>query len=355
MTQQYLTTSRLGKALAALALGLTVATGAQAADQVVLRVAHFLPATSSAQVNLIQPWCNKIAQESNQRMVCQIYPAMQLGGTPAQLFDQAKDGVADIVWTVPTYAAGRFVKSEVFELPWIAVKAEAGSQALWEYVHQYSMDEFKGVHPIFMHLHDGALFHFSSKQPRTLEDLKGLKIRAATRSNSRTIEALGAVPVQMPMPAVPEALSKGVVDGVTVPWESAPAIKLSEISNYHFDVPEGAPRLSNTIFLFGMNQARYDSLPADLKKIIDDNSGLKASAWAGRVGFDEIIPKFKEQAKAAGNRFYNMPDSEYRRFVEATQGVSKDWIKTVDAKGGNGAELLAAARNMIKEHAASGQ
>ena len=354
MTQHSKTPFRAGRILAALVLGLAAAAGARAADQVVLKVAHFLPATSSAQVNLIQPWCDKIARESDQRMVCQIYPAMQLGGTPAQLFDQARDGVADIVWTVPTYAAGRFVKSEVFVLPWIAVKAEAGSQALWEYVHKFALDEFKGVHPIFMHLHDGALFHFSGKQPRTLEDLKGLKIRAATRSNARTIEALGAVPVQMPLPAVPDALSKGVVDGVTVPWESAPAIKLSEIANYHFDVPEGAPRLSNTIFLFGMNQARYDSLPPDLKKVIDDNSGLKASAWAGRAGFDEIIPKFKAQAKAAGNRFYDMPDSEYRRFVEATRGVSQEWIKAVDAKGGKGAELLAVARNMVKSHA-SGQ
>ncbi len=130
MTQHSKTLFRAGKVLAALALGLATATVARADDKVILKVAHFLPATSSAQINLIQPWCDKIAQESNQRMVCQIYPAMQLGGTPAQLFDQAKDGVADIIWTVPTYAAGRFVKSEVFELPWIAVKAEAGS-GIW--------------------------------------------------------------------------------------------------------------------------------------------------------------------------------------------------------------------------------
>ncbi len=352
MTQHSKTLFRAGKVLAALALGLATATVARADDKVILKVAHFLPATSSAQINLIQPWCDKIAQESNQRMVCQIYPAMQLGGTPAQLFDQAKDGVADIIWTVPTYAAGRFVKSEVFELPWIAVKAEAGSQALWEYVQKFALDEFKGVHPIFMHLHDGALFHFSNKQPKTLEDLKGLKIRAATRSNARTIEALGAVPVQMPLPAVPEALSKGVVDGVTVPWESAPAIKLSEIANYHFDVPAGAPRLSNTIFLFGMNQARYDSLPADLKKIIDDNSGIEMSAWAGRTVFDEREAEFMKTSKENGSEFHYMDDAEYQRWVDATQGVRDLWIQAVDKKGGQGADLYAAARNLVKEFSA---
>ncbi len=334
---------------AALALGCAVAAGAQAADQVVLKVAHFLPATSSAQVNLIQPWCDKIARESANRMVCQIYPAMQLGGTPAQLFDQARDGVADIIWTVPTYAAGRFTKSEVFELPWMAVKTEPGSQALWEYVHKYALDEFKGVKPLFMHLHDGALFHFNSKKPKTLEDLKGLKLRAATRLNSRTIAALGATPVQMPLPAVPESMSKGVIDGVTVPWESSPAIKLSEIANYHFDVPEGAPRLSNTIFLFGMNQARYDSLPADLKKVIDGNSGLATSAWAGKVGFDDVIPKFRDEARAKGNTFYYMPQSEYQRFVDATRGVDQEWVEAANKKGADGARLLTAARDLVKQ------
>ena len=78
-----------------------------AAQQVILRVHHFLPSTSSAQVKLIQPWCDKINKESGDKLKCQIYPAMQLGGTPAQLFDQVRDGIVDVIWTVPTYAAGR--------------------------------------------------------------------------------------------------------------------------------------------------------------------------------------------------------------------------------------------------------
>lgn len=328
---------------------LAISTGAQA-QEVVLKVAHFLPSTSNAQVRIIQPWCDKVAKESNNRMVCQIYPAMQLGGTPAQLFDQAKDGVADIVWTVPTYAAGRFTKSEVFELPWIATYAESGSKALWDYAHKFAMDEYKGVRPLFMHIHDGTLFHFVDKKPQTLEDIKGLKIRAATRMNSKMIEALGATPVQMPLPAVPDALAKGVVDGASVPWEGVPAIKLAEIAHYHLDVPLGSPRISNTIFLFGMNQAKYDSLPADLKKVIDDNSGLETSGWAGRVGFDEIVDEFKGLAKANGNTFYYMPEAEYKRWVAATSDVNKGWVKSVDDKGGKGAELLSVARNLVKQY-----
>ena len=339
----------VARALASLGVAWALA-GAAQAQEVTLKVAHFLPGTSNAQVRMIQPWCDKIAKESANRMVCQIYPAMQLGGTPPQLFDQAKDGIADIVWTLQTYSAGRFTKSEVFELPWMYTKAEPGSKALWDYTQKYAMDEYKGVHPIFMHVHDGTLFHFTHKQPKTLEDMKGLKIRAANRINAQMLTAIGAVPVQMPLPAVPDAMAKGVVDGAAVPWEGVPAIKLDEIANYHLDVPAGAPRIAGSIFLFGMNQARYDKLPADLKKIIDDNSGLETSGWAGRVTFDDMRETFMKNAKARGNTFYYLPQAEYERWVKATSGVDDAWLESVKKKGGNGPELLQAARDLVQKY-----
>ena len=339
------------KAMKFAVLAAAAAIAAGSADaQVTLKVHHFLPSTSSAQVKLIQPWCDKIAKESGDKLKCQIYPAMQLGGTPPQLFDQVKDGVADIVWTVPTYSAGRFTKSEVFELPWMITTAKSGSQALYSYVQKNAQDEFKGVHPIFMHVHDGTLFHFVDKKPQKMEDLKGLKIRAATRQNSKMIASLGATPVVMPLPAVPEALSKSVVDGASVPWEGTPAIKLAEIAKYHMDVPAGAPRISNTIFIFGMNQAKYDSLPPDLKKVIDANSGLETSAWAGQVGFDDVVATYKKVAQDRGNTFYTLPDAEYQRWVKATAGVDDEWIKEAGAKGADGKKLLEEARALVKQY-----
>lgn len=322
-----------------------------AAQQVTLRVHHFLPPTSSAQVKLIQPWCDKIAKESADRLKCQIYPSMQLGGAPGQLYDQVKDGVVDVVWTVPTYAAGRFTKAEVFELPWMASSAKAGSQALWTYVDKNAQDEFKGVRRLFMHVHDGALFHFKDKAPQTLEDMKGLKIRAATRSNARMIAALGATPVAMPLPAVPEALSKNVVDGAAVPWEGTPAIRLAELTKHHLDVPDGSPRISNTIFLFGMNEAKYNSLPADLKKVIDNNSGLATSAWAGEVGFDAVVATYKKAAKDAGGSLVNLSPAEYQRWVKATDAVDDEWIKEAAAKGADGKKLLEEAHALVGQYA----
>jgi TRAP-type C4-dicarboxylate transport system substrate-binding protein len=337
----------IAAAAAALALAAPLAARAQA---VVLKVHHFLPATSNAHRALIQPWCDKIAKESGDRLKCQIYPAMQLGGTPAQLFDQVRDGVADVVWTVPTYAAGRFTKSEVFELPFMAHTAKAGSQALWAYVQKNALDEFRGTKLILVHVHDGAVFHFAKAQPKTLAELKGLKVRAATRINSKMLGALGATPVQMPLPQVPESMSKGVIDGAMVPWEGVPAIKLQEIAKYHLEVPQGEPQFSNTIFALAMNQAKYDALPADLKKVIDANSGLAMSAWAGEKAFDAVVPAHRKLAQDRGNTIVRLPEPEYQAWVKATEKVDDEWVSEVSAKGSDGKRLLQEARALIKQY-----
>jgi len=331
-------------------LGLPCVLGAAHAQQVVLKVHHFLPATSNPQVKLIQPWCDKIAKESNDRLKCQIFPAMQLGGTPPQLFDQARDGVADLVWTVPTYAAGRFSKSEVFELPFMTHDARSGSQALWTYVQKNALDEFKGVRPILLHVHDGSVFHFSRKQVKALADLRGMKIRAATRINARMLAALGATPVQMPLPQVAEAMSKGVIDGAMVPWEGVPAIKLHEIAKYHLEAPAGAPQFSNTIFVIAMNPARYDSLPADLKKVIDANSGIAVSAWAGQAGFDAAVEPHRKLARERGNVIDVLSQDELAKWVKASANVDDIWVKEVGGKGADGRKLIEDARALVKQY-----
>jgi TRAP-type C4-dicarboxylate transport system substrate-binding protein len=334
-------------AAAALAAGTLAPAMAQ---QVVLKVHHFLAGTSNAQLNIIQPWCDKIAKDSGDRLKCQIYPSMQLGGTPAQLFDQARDGVADIVWTLPTYSAGRFLKSEVFELPFFTRSGKGSSQAFWQYVQKNALDEYAGVKPLWVHTNDGSSFHLTSaKGVKTMEDLKGLKIRSATRLNSKMLAALGATPVQMPLPAVPEAMSKGVIDGAMVPWEGVPQAKLQEVAKSHLDVPPGQPKFANSIFAFVMNQAKYDSLPADLKKVIDKNSGIEASALAGEK-FDVVVGPNHKLATDRGNQVFTLSPAEIARWTKATADIDDQWVKEVSAKGANGAALLENARALIKQY-----
>ena len=274
---------------------------------------------------------------------------MQLGGTPPQLFDHARDGIADIIWTVPTYQAGRFVKSEVFELPFLIRSAETGSPALWDYIQKDSLDEFAGTKLILAHVHDGAQLRFSTKQVKTLEDLKGLKVRAPTRIATKVLTALGAVPVQMPAPQVPDALSKGVMDGASLPWEVVPALKIEEIAQTHTETPGGQPFMSNTIFVVAMNQAKYDSLAPDLKKVIDANSGLAASQWAGKT-WDGTIAPARKLALDRKTTINVLTLDEYQRWRKATENVEKEWFQEVAAKGGNGPALLQDAEALIKKY-----
>lgn len=331
------------------AVALAVGTNAARAQEIVLKFHHFLPPGSNAQQNLITPWCDKINKESNGRMKCQIYPAMQLGGTPPQLFDQARDGVVDLVWTVPTYQAGRFIKSEVFELPFLVKTAEKASPALWDYIQKNALDEFKGTKLILVHLHDGAQLQFGSKSVKTLEDLKGLRLRAPTRIASKVLSALGAVPVQMPAPQVPESVSKGVVDGAMLPWEVMTPLKMQEITKFHTETAPGLAKISNTIFVMAMNLARYNGLPPELKKVIDQNSGVNESAWAGKV-FDATTGPARKIAQDRNNTFNTLTAEEYKRWEKATESVDDEWVKEANAKGADGKALLEEAKQLIRKY-----
>ena len=336
--------------LFAAALGAAAATQV-AAQEVTLKVAYFLPASSFANTLFITPWCERIAKESNNKMKCQMYPSMQLGGTPPQLFDQAKDGVADITWTVLGYTPGRFVKTEVFEIPFIAPSGpnagEITSKAVWEYVDKYAGDEFKDVKLIAVHAHGPGVFH--TKQAVTgLETLRGMKIRGGTRIVNNMLVKLGATPVGMPVPAVTEALSKGVIDGATTTWEVSPSLKVTELVKNHTSFA-GDKGLYNMAFAFSMNKATYDKLPPDLKKVIDNNSGLEAAAMFGRA-MDEGDKAGRDIAAKAGNNLVTLDAAETQRWLRTASSVESDWVTEVAKKGIDGKKLASEARALIDKY-----
>lgn len=338
-----------GKPIKSLLATLLVAAGAAQAqsDKVyTLRVHHFLPPTSNAQVKFIEPWCAKIQAESAGRLKCQIYPAMQMGGTPPQLFDQAKDGVADIVWAVPGYQAGRFLVSEVFELPFMGTSAEKSSRALWTYATKNATAEFKGVRPLVFHVISGMALHTTGKQVRTMADLGGMKLRAPTRLATKMVSALGAAPVPMPMPMVAESLAKGVIDGAMMPWEVVPTIKAQEIVKYHTETDPSMPLMSTTTFVLAMSPARYDGLPPELKQVIDANSGPEVSAWAGRI-WDEATLTGRQSGIDRKNTFHTVPADEVSKWQKASESVALEWVKEVSAKGYDGQKLLDEARALL--------
>ena len=315
-----------------------------AAETVTLKVHHFLPAGSYAQTMFIKPWCDRIAQDSGDRLKCQIYPSMQLGGTPPQLFDQVKDGIVDVIWTLPGYTAGRFPLVEVFELPFMMQNPETTSKALWDYVQQYDAAEFKDIHPLAFHVHGDGVFHMVKKPIKVMADLKDQKVRAPTRQTNKMLAALGATPVSMPVPAVSESLAKSVIDGALVPYEVVPAVKIQELVKFHSETDPAEPAIYTSVFVLAMNKARYESLPPDLKKVIDANSGKALSGMAGKA----FLQADEEGKKTTTKNTTNViPKSELESWKKVGPTVTDAWVAEVTANGANGKMLLDNARALI--------
>ena len=332
------------KLKALLTASLLTAAMAASADTLTLKVHHFLPAGSYAQTMFIKPWCDRIALDSGDRLKCQIYPSMQLGGTPPQLFDQVKDGIVDVIWTLPGYTAGRFPLVEVFELPFMMQNPESTSKALWDYVQQYDAAEFKDIHPLAFHVHGDGVFHMVKKPIKVMADLKDQKVRAPTRQTNKMLAALGATPVSMPVPAVSESLAKSVIDGALVPYEVVPAVKIQELVKFHSETDPAEPAIYTSVFLLAMNKARYESLPPDLKKVIDANSGKALSGMAGKA----FLQADEEGKKLTTKNTTNViPKSELDSWKKVGQTVTDAWVTEVTANGANGKMLLDNARALI--------
>ncbi len=336
------------QATAASALGVPHLLGF-AQQSVTLKFHTFMAPLSNVWLSMHKPWMAKVEQESGGRIKFEAYPAMQLGGTPVQLYDQARDGVVDVVWTLPGNTAGRFPRIEAFELPFMMNNAEATSKAYWEYFQTQCPDEFKETQVLALHVHGPGMFHSASKQIKSAADLKGMKVRGPTRQITKMLGSVGATPVGMPLPQIPDALSKGTIEACAIPWEVVPSVKVHELTKFHSEFPAGNPALYTTTFVMAMNKAKYDSLAPDLKKVIDANSGMATSGWLGKTQ-QSNDPIGRKAAVDRGNTLYTFSAAEVAEFVKLSSQVDDEWVADMDKRGFKGAALLKSAKDLIAKH-----
>ena len=323
-----------------------------AQQSVTLKFHTFMAPQSNVWLSMHKPWMEKVEKDSGGRIKFEAYPAMQLGGTPVQLYDQARDGVVDVVWTLPGNTAGRFPRVEVFELPFIMNNAEATSKAYWEYIQTQAPDEFKETHVIALQVHGPGMFHSATKLIKSPADLKGMKVRGPTRQVTKLLAALGATPVGMPLPQIPDALSKGTIEGCVIPWEVVPSVKVHELTKFHTEFPATGPALYTTTFVMAMNKAKYESLSPELKKVIDANSGMATSAWLGKTqqGND---PTGRKAASDRGNTIHTLSSAEAQDFIKVSQAIDDEWVADISKRGFDGKKLLQSARDLIAKHSKS--
>jgi len=320
-----------------------------AQQTVTLKFHTFMAPMSNVWLLMHKPWMEKVEKESGGHIKFEAYPAMQLGGTPVQLYDQARDGVVDVVWTLPGNTAGRFPRIEAFELPFMMNNAEATSKAYWEYFQTQCPDEFKETQVIALQVHGPGMFHSANKLIKSAADLKGMKVRGPTRQVTKLLGSVGATPVGMPLPQIPDALSKGTVEACAIPWEVVPSVKVHELTKFHSEFPANSPALYTTTFVMAMNKAKYESLAPDLKKVIDNNSGMATSGWLGKVqqANDAIGRK---SAVDRGNTIHTFTAAETQEFIKLSSKVDDEWVADMDKRGFKGAQLLKAAKDLIAKH-----
>ena len=333
----------------ALLVALLLCSRPAAAAEETLTVHHFLSPKSTTHARFIEPWARRIEEQSGGRIKVEIFPAMALGGKPPELYRQVRDGAADLVWTLIGYTPGVFPRSEVFELPTVHQGSARATNLAIQDKFDLIAEDFADLKPILVHVHAGNAIHMREKPVRAVEDLKGLKLRTPSRTGAWMIEAWGAEPVGMPVPALPQALSKGAVDGALVPFEIVPPLKLQDLTDYSVEGPEGA-RFGAAVFLFAMNKDRYEALPEDLKAVIDANAGSALAEDMGMV-WDQVEAPGKAAQEDSGGEIITLDADAKARFDALGEEAVARWIAEADGQGIDGQALVDAARAAIAKHA----
>jgi len=286
-----------------------------------------VPPTHIIWAHVLVPWAQEVAKVSKDELTIRMFPAMQLGGRPPDLYRQVLQGISDITFTLPGYTSAEFPMMALTELPGTADSADDGTKKLWANFEKFLARDYKGTKVLMLWNSDTASIMSRTKPVRTLDDFKGMKIRTPSAAQSSQLEALGATPIDMPVTQIYNSLDRGVIDAAMIPMSAALDFKLIEVAKY-FTVE--AP-LGRSPFLVAMSQARYNRLPADLKKVIDDTTGLSLSLKGAR----EYDQQSKDGIAAAtkDREVIHLSAAERKRWMEAFKPMIRRKVEEGEKAG----------------------
>jgi TRAP-type C4-dicarboxylate transport system substrate-binding protein len=278
-----------------------------------LRLHSFIPPAHVIARQVIVPWSQAVAQASNSRLSVRFFPSQQLGGRPDDLYDQAAQGIVDIVFTLPGYTSSAFPRTTLVELPGMASSAVDGTERIWRVFEQHLAAEYAPVRVLALWTNDNAVLMSKSRPIRRLEDMRGIKIRAPSAVQAAQLEALGATPIDLPANQIYNALDRGVIDAALIPISVVIDFRLGEVVR-HYTL--GAP-LGRSPFVIAMNRRRYERLPAELRAAIDQTSGRALSVSAARA-YEERGAEAMARIRAEGRaEVIELGEDERRRWRAA--------------------------------------
>lgn len=322
---------------AALAAPAVLPSRRASAQTFTLRLHSFSSPTALDHTMHLDRWAETVGRESGGRIRVEVYPALQLGGQARDLVQQLEDGVVDIIWTVPGFTPGRFPGTEGLELPFVNTGTSTTmSPAAMEFAEKHlAATEYRGIKIISIHATDRAVVHTTRKPIRSLEDFRGLRIRVAGRFIGETISAFGATPVGIPLPGVYEALARGQVDGMMINWAITLPYRFYEVAKFHTDTA-----VFQGMLLTLMSRRAYDRLPAELRAVIDANSGTAYAKKMGEVWDSQTAPAIAANRGAPGNEIITISAEERVRWIAAAKPAHETWIREMNRRGRPGQQMF---------------
>jgi TRAP-type C4-dicarboxylate transport system substrate-binding protein len=323
MASQWL---KKGLPLVAVALAAALPARLASAQEIQLKLAHFLPTANGMHKDFLEPWVQDLEKCSGGKVKITIYPAGTQLGNVGRLYDEVSSGVVDIAHGLSGIPAGRLDRVRLMELPFTVKTADAGSRALWDLRDLFKPD-FPNLKLLALHAHNAGQIHMVSKRVKTTDDLKGMRIRFPSAAVKEMLSYLGAVPVGLPPGAVYENMEKGVIDGAAFTWDAMDSFKLAEVTKYHLDA-----KTYVSTFWFAMNQRKYDSLPKDVQACVDKLSGAALAAKFGKWWNDWDAPGLK-LVKAKQQPIDELSDAERNHWRDVLKPMIDKYLAAEEAKG----------------------
>jgi TRAP-type C4-dicarboxylate transport system substrate-binding protein len=264
-------------------------------------------------------------------------------GKPGDQYVLAEHGIADIVYLLHDYSPGRFPVTSLFELPFMTPTAKIASESMWKTFEKFPdlQKEYSKYKVLALFCHPAGHFHTTKIPIRTIADFKGLKMRTASPWVTAALKNFGSIPVEMPITDTYTSLERGVVDGTVVPFEGLGIFKLDDLVKY-----TTITDFYTVTMAVLMNKRKYESLPDDVKKAIDENSGMVMSSWCGDA-YDKAEVPFKERAIEKGIEMIHLSDADMQKLHAETMPLRGEWIKEMKKRGIDGKPILEGALQFL--------
>lgn len=331
-------------ALLFVSLSCGMVTGPVGAKSINLKFATSFSPKHNLQVDVWEPWAEKIKTQTKGQVEVSMFPGGALG-KPGDHYSLAEKGLADIVYILHDYTPGRFPMTTVFELPFMGSTSTKTSLAMWKTFEEIPefRKEYSKVKVLALFCHPPGHFHTTKKPIRTIADLKGLKVRTVSPAVTDALKLFGSIPVEMPITETYTAMERGVVDGTVIDWGGFRVFKLDDLTQYSTVTDFYVVTMAVL-----MNKRKWDKLPDDVKAVLSENSGPVLSKWCGEA-YDGFDAPSKKHVADKGIEIIELPEAAKEKLRQQTMVQRENWVKTMADKGLPGQKLLDTALKYLEE------